>query len=56
MLIIYLGTNHKSSCDLDENKIEKNIFVLIIYFVNRFLSKKKNNHPFNSLIISLILF
>jgi len=40
MLIIYLDTNHIFSCDLDENTIERNIFLLILYFVNRFQRKK----------------
>jgi len=42
MLIIYLGTNYIFSCDLNENTIEKYIFIFIIYSINRFLSKKKN--------------
>jgi len=48
MLIIYLDTKLIFSCDLDENTIERNIFILILYFVNIFLSKKK-------IIIHLIL-
>jgi len=43
MLIIYLDTNHIFSCDLDENTIERNIFILILYFVNIFYQRKKQS-------------